>query len=48
MTAGSGCQRDLLVAMIGAKLLSEDRFNGIGVDVPLEERVPETSGTMTA
>jgi len=44
----NGCRvwtRDLLVAMIGAKLLSEDKFNEIDADVPLKKRVPETSGT---
>jgi len=44
----NGCRvwtRDLLVAMIGAKLLSEDKFNEIDVDVPLKKRVPEAPGT---
>jgi hypothetical protein len=46
----NGCRawtRDLLVAMVGAELLSEDKFNEIDVDVPLKKRVPETSGTTT-
>ena len=39
--------RDLLVAMVGAELLSEDKLNEIDADVPLRKRVPETSGTTT-
>ena len=44
----NNCQvwmRDLLAAMVNAKLLSEERFNEIDVDVSLRKRVPETSGT---
>jgi hypothetical protein len=44
----NNCQtwmRDLLVAMVGAELLSEDKFNEIDVGVPLRKRVPEISGT---
>jgi hypothetical protein len=37
--------RDLLVAMVGAELPPEDKFNEIDVGVPLRKRVPEISVT---
>ena len=39
--------REVLEAMVGADLLSRDKFDEIDADVPLLKRVPETSGNAT-